>query len=216
MHELCITFYEISQERVLAQMFKKSKDGQSLLTEAEQSEGWIENVRDVLNQSIPSNLIDFDEEVETANGNPNIPISITTEKEVSAALKSSRTNALKTYAKKFGLRISEKKNKIQKIGCLADYCDIIVERAQLDNVNDFQYLGGMISKSGETEIFRLGLKKTAPYFLLPSVCLINKIVFNHQEIVTIYIYRSIYSIIRMRNLEKYHQNCTETSCISSE
>ena len=128
MHELCIRCYEISQERVLAQMFKKSKDGQSLLTEAEQSEGWIENVRDVVNQSIPSNLIDFDEEVETANGNPNIPISITTEKEVSAALKSSRTNVLKTYTEKFGLRIIEKKNKIQKIGCLADYCDIMTVR----------------------------------------------------------------------------------------
>ena len=136
-----------------------------MLTEAEQSEGWIENIRDVPNQSILSNLIDFDEEVETANGNPNITISITTEKEVSAALKSSRITVLKTCAKKFGLRISEKKNNIQKIGCLADDCKIMIERTQLDNVNDFQYLGRVISKSGETEIFRLGLKRTAPYFL---------------------------------------------------
>ena len=48
------------------------------------------------------------------------------------------------------------------------------------------------------------------------ICLIIKIVFNPHQIITIYIYRSLHSIIRMWSLEKYHQNCTETWCISSE
>ena len=48
----------------------------------------------------------------------------------------------------------------------------------------------MISKSGETETFRLVLQKSAPYFFT-LVCYINKIVFNHYEIVTICIYCSL-------------------------
>lgn len=64
-------------------LFHLLKFGQPLITKAEQNEGWDEQFYDFVNQAIQSNLINFDQEVETAVENLNISTSIITVKEVS-------------------------------------------------------------------------------------------------------------------------------------
>lgn len=64
-------------------LFHLLKFGQPLISKAEQNERWYEQFNDFVNQAIQSNLINLDEEVETAVENLNISVSIITVKEVS-------------------------------------------------------------------------------------------------------------------------------------
>ena len=102
-------------------------------------------------------------------------------------MKGLKTNVLKTYVEKSGLETREKKKQKKKqnkkIGCLTDECEIMLERKQLHNENDFQYLGSVISKSGEKERYFSCYWKRLLHTSTPSVFLIVKIVFNHPEIV---------------------------------
>ena len=62
-------------------------------------------------------------------------------------------NVPKTQAEIIGLRIS---NKTEKIGCLVDDCDIMLERTQLGNLDDSLYLCSMTLNQGRhKESFRL-------------------------------------------------------------
>ena len=111
---MCKILRDLTEKSVNTNVQVKSKNGPALLTEAEQSEGWIENLRDVRSRN--------------CKWKPKHPYIYRHWKTVSAAWKSSRTNVLETYVEKLSLRISEKKNKIQKTGWLADDCEIMVER----------------------------------------------------------------------------------------
>ena len=64
-------------------LFHLLKFGQPLISKAEQNERWYEQFYYFVNQAIQSNLINLDEEVETAVENLNISVSIITVKEVS-------------------------------------------------------------------------------------------------------------------------------------
>ena len=57
-------------------------------------------------------------------------------------------NVPKTQTEIIGLRISDK---IQMIGSLVDDCDIMLERTQLDNLDDSLYLGSMTLKPGKAQ-----------------------------------------------------------------
>ena len=57
-------------------------------------------------------------------------------------------NVPKTQAEIIALRISDK---TQKIGCLVDDCNIMLERTQLSNLDDSLYLGSMTLKPGKAQ-----------------------------------------------------------------
>ena len=65
----------------------KDKSGKLLNTEETQNKRWVEHFKSVLNQPIPSELFDLQEEVDNASDNPNIPLEEITEDEIVSALK---------------------------------------------------------------------------------------------------------------------------------
>ena len=70
----------------------KDTNGKLLNTEEMQNKRWVEHFKSVLNQPIPSELFDLQEEVDNARDNPNISLEEITEDEIVFALKQMKTN----------------------------------------------------------------------------------------------------------------------------
>ena len=64
----------------------------------------------------------------------------------------SMMDKLSKLSEKGGLRISKEKTKVRKIGDIVDDRNIILDNQDLETIQNFKYLGGIQSCSGDTEV----------------------------------------------------------------
>ena len=123
------------------------------------------------------------------------------------------TYSLKNLSKKVGLRISVDKTKIQKIRNLEYDADIFLEGAPLEVVQNFTYLGSILSNVGDIEKdVKTRIGKAYSVFRQLQTVWGSKAI----SLTIIQFNCPFDSFVRMQYMESHHQNYKSPRCVPSE